>query len=161
MLHRCFSWGSNTPVPFPLSFRSHRAARGRGSAPREPQLWDSAADLGLSKGHRVGDAEGWGPIPIVPPLRCSHRICCPMQLAVCLLPRLQINFMLDYVTERLLFFFQESAWSWKIISVVVLRSPLLPLLLSKSAPSAPRSVPPQLLPMAEGQLLMFLSIYSN
>jgi len=48
-----------------------------------------------------------------------------MQLAVCFLPRLQTNFMLDYVTESLLFFFQELAMSWKIISVVVLHSPFL------------------------------------
>lgn len=51
------------------------------------------------------------------------KVRCPVQLAVCLLPRLQINFMLDYVTESLLFFFQELAMSWEIISAVVSRSP--------------------------------------
>lgn len=67
-----------------------------------------------------------------PPLRCRFlcraspdEVRCLMQLAVCFLPRLQINFMLDYVTESPLFFFQESAMSWKIISVVVLHSPFL------------------------------------
>lgn len=51
------------------------------------------------------------------------KVRCLVQLAVCFLPRLQINFMLDYVTESLLFFFQELAMSWEIISAVVSRSP--------------------------------------
>lgn len=85
-----------------------------------------------------------------------------MQLAVCSLPRLQINFMLDYVTEKPLVLFPRTGDELEnnLSGGVTLPLPLIAPFKVNSASQALRSSP-RLLPIAEGQLLMFLSIYSN
>ena len=104
------------------------------------QVWDSPKEAEWE----MQRAEDPHPHPHPPP-RCAapDGALCPMQLAVCLLPRLQINFMLHSGTGRLLFSLQEPARSCKTISVVP-RSPppsIAPIKVSSVSPAL-RPPPP-------------------